>query len=193
MDIIGAFTISTWVILCQSFIIASFLLALWVYLPLFWGAPWIPISLRAANRMLVMADVRPGQTVVDLGAGDGRLVVLAARKFKARAIGVEIDPLRSLAANFLILALGLRGKARVAWGNLRAFDISGADVVTLFLLQGTNTGLKERLERSLRPGAKVVSHLFSMSGWTPVALDDRNGIFMYEIGNTEGEIETKFY
>ncbi len=193
MNFSSGFTISTWVIVFQSVLIASLLLMLWVYLPIFWGAPWIPVSLRVANRMLVMAEVKPGQTVVDLGAGDGRLVLLAARKFKARAFGVEIDPLRCLAAKAFLLALGLRDKAQVRWGNLRRYDFSGADVVTLYLMQGTNQSLKGRLERSLRPGAKVVSHLFSMSGWTPVALDDRNGIFVYEIGKTSGEIETKFY
>jgi predicted RNA methylase len=181
------------VIVFQAFLIASLLLTLWIYLPIFWGAPWVPISLRVANKMLVMADVQPGQTVVDLGAGDGRLIFLAARKFKARAIGVEIDPLRCLVANLGILVLGLRGKAKVHWGNMHRFSVAGADVVALYLLQGTNQVLKENLEKSLRPGAKVVSHTFSMSGWTPVALDDRNGIFVYEIGNTEGEINTKFY
>jgi hypothetical protein len=193
MDLFREFTISAWVIVFQSVLIASLLLTLWIYLPVFWGAPWVPISLRVANKMLVMADVKPGQTVVDLGAGDGRLVVLAARKFKARAIGVEIDPLRWLVANFSILVLGLRGKAEVRWGNMHRFTVAGADVVTLYLLQGTNQVLKDNLEKSLHPGAKVVSHMFSMSGWTPIALDDRNGIFVYEIGNTEGEVNTKFY
>jgi SAM-dependent methyltransferase len=193
MNLNGGFTIAGWVIVFQSFLIASLLLMLWIYLPIFWGAPWIPVSLRTADRMLRMAETQPGQTVIDLGAGDGRLVVLAARKYRARAIGVEIDPLRTLAANAIIRLLGLQGKAQVHWGNLRRFNVSGADVVALYLMQGINQKLKESLEKSLRPGAKVVSYMFSMSGWTPVALDDRHGIFVYEIGNTSGEIETKFY
>jgi SAM-dependent methyltransferase len=193
MNWVDGLTIANWVIVFQSFLIASLLLILWIYLPMFWGAPWIPIGLRTADRMLRMAEVHPGQTVVDLGAGDGRMVILAARKYKARVKGVEIDPLRVLAANLGIRMFGLRGKAHVRWGNLHRFDFTGADVVTLFLMQGTNQTLKDRLEKTLRPGAKVVSHLFSMSGWTPVALDDRHGIFVYEIGNTTGEIETKFY
>jgi SAM-dependent methyltransferase len=193
MNLNGGFTIAGWVIVFQSFLIASLLLILWIYLPIFWGAPWIPVSLRTADRMLRMAETQPGQTVIDLGAGDGRLVVLAARKYRARAIGVEIDPLRTLAANAIIRLLGLQGKAQVHWENLRRFNVSGADVVALYLMQGTNQKLKESLEKSLRPGAKVVSYMFSMSGWTPVALDDRHGIFVYEIGNTSGEIETKFY
>ncbi len=186
-------TIAQWVIVFQSILIGSLLLTLWIYLPIFWGAPWIPSSLRTADKMLRMAEVRPGQTVVDLGAGDGRLVMLAARKYQAKARGVEIDPLRVLAANLGIRMLGLRRTAQVQWGNLDRFTLADADVVTLFLMQGTNQKVKTRLEKSLHPGAKVVSHLYSMSGWTPVALDDRRGIFVYEIGNTSGEINTKFY
>jgi hypothetical protein len=191
--ILAAFIAAHWVIVIQAFFIASFLLILWVYLPVFWGAPWIPSSLRTADRMLQLAGVQPGQTVIDLGAGDGRVVILAARNYKARAIGVEIDPIRVLAGRIGVLLLGLRGKADLRWQNLNRCTVTGADVVTLFLMQGTNQKLKERLETGLRPGAKVVSHLFSMSGWTPVALDERHGIFVYEIGKTTGEIDTKIY
>jgi SAM-dependent methyltransferase len=193
MNLSEGFTIANWVIIFQAFLGASLLLILWIYLPIFWGAPWLMVSLRTADRMLRMAEVKPGQTVIDLGAGDGRLVILAAWKYKTKAMGVEIDPLRVLAANLGIGLLGLRGKARVRWGNLHRENLAGADVVTLYLMQGTNRKLKDKLEKALLPGAKVVSHLFSMSGWTPVALDDRRGIFVYEIGRTTGEIDTKFY
>jgi hypothetical protein len=188
----GDFSIHAWVILFEAVSISSLLLILWIYLPVLWGAPWSPVSLRVANRMMLMADLQPGQTMIDLGAGDGRLVIMAARKYKVRAIGVEIDPLRCLIANCGIILFGLRGRAEVRWGNFRRFPAAGADVVMLYLLQGTNQALKASLEKSLRPGAKIVSHVFSMSGWTPVALDDRNGIFVYEIGRTGDDAQTKF-
>ncbi len=187
------FILSHWAAVTQGFLGASLLLILWVYLPIFWGAPWIPGSPAMINRMLALAEVKPGQTVVDLGAGDGRVVILAARKYRARAVGVEIDPLRWIIANALILALGLRGRASVRLGDLRRFPLEGADVVTLFLMQGTNQTIKESLARALRPGAKVVSHLFSMSGWTPVAIDERHALFVYEIGNTGEDAQTRIY
>jgi SAM-dependent methyltransferase len=193
MDALIAFIVSHWVVVMQGVFIASLILILWVYLPVFWGAPWIPGSFRVINRMLELAEVKPGQTVIDLGAGDGRMVILAARKFKARAIGVEIDPTRWMIANFWILLMGLRGKAEVRLGDMRRFPVAGADVVSLCLLQGTNQRLKETLGRSLRPGAKVVSHSFSMSGWTPAAIDTRYGIFVYEIGRIGEERDTKIY
>jgi SAM-dependent methyltransferase len=193
MNPIMDYLISHWVVIEQSVFISSSLLILWVYLPIFWGAPWIPGSIPVINRMLELAEVKSGQRVVDLGAGDGRIVILAARKYKADAVGVEIDPFRWMMANLWIAILGLRGKAKVRLGDFRTFPAAGADVVTLCLLQGTNQTLKGNLEKSLRPGAKVVSHTFSMSGWTPIALDERYGIFVYEIGNTGEEVRTKIY
>jgi SAM-dependent methyltransferase len=193
MDAIVDFILLHWVTVTQAFCISSLILILWVYLPVFWGAPWIPGSLSVVNRMLELAEIKPGQAVLDLGAGDGRIVILAGWKFKAKAVGVEIDPFRWAIANILITLLGLRGRAAVRLGDLRRFPVAGADVVTLYLLQGTNQALKENLIRSLRPGAKVVSHTFSMSGWTPVALDERYGIFVYEIGRTGNEVQTKIY
>jgi predicted RNA methylase len=129
--------------------------------------------------------------VVDLGAGDGRVVVIAAKKFGARAVGVEIDPIGCVFANGLIRLSGLAGRARVLHRDMFTFDVTGADVVVVYLLQGTNQRLKERLQKQLRDGARVVSHSFSMSGWAPIAIDDRKGIFVYEIGNTAQDVWTK--
>jgi ribosomal protein L11 methylase PrmA len=162
------------------------------YLSTLWGAPWAPTSLRTVDVMLRMADLQPGQRLVDLGAGDGRIVILAARRFKARAVGVEIDPLRCLIANALIALFGVRSRARVVHGNMFEFDLSQADVVTMYLLQGTNQRIKPRLLEQLPPGARVISHSFSFAGWTPVAIDERRRLFLYEIGNTGAHAQTTF-
>lgn len=162
------------------------------YLSTFWGAPWAPTSLRTVDRMLRLADVKPGQVVVDLGAGDGRIVILAARRFRALAIGVEIDPLRCAMANVLTRLFGVRHRAWIVHANMFEFDLAKADVVTLYLLQGTNQRLKPYLTEQLRPGTRVVSHCFSFSGWTPVAIDERRQIFVYEIGNTGSQVRTEF-
>jgi SAM-dependent methyltransferase len=137
-----------------------------------------------AKEMLRMADVQPGAKMVDLGAGDGRIVIAAARLPGVQAVGVEIDPLRCLVANGLIALHGLRGRARVHWGNMFDFDLSDADVVTLYLWRSTNRRLAPSLVERLRPGAKVISHHFPVANWIPLAVDPRERIYAYEIGNT---------
>ena len=87
MDALTDFIVTHWVVVMQGVFIASLIVIVWVYLPILWGAPWIPGSFRVIHRMLELAEVKPGQMVIDLGAGDGRVVILAARKFKAKAIG----------------------------------------------------------------------------------------------------------
>jgi len=184
--------IADWPMVIQGVLGACLLLAVSIYLPIFWGAPALTTSRRVATRMLALAEVKPGQKVVDLGAGDGRIVILAARKFGAQAEGVEIDPGRWLLANIRIWQLRLRGKASVVLGDLRQYRVEKADVVILYLMQGTNQSLKTGLLAQLKPGSRVVSHLYSMSGWTPSILDDHHGIFVYEIGRTGEETVTKF-
>jgi SAM-dependent methyltransferase len=178
------FLVRHWFLICPALVAVSLVVLAWVYLPAFWGAPWVPSSLGTVRTMLHLAGVRPGQKVVDLGAGDGRIVILAALLFKARAVGVEIDPVRCLIANALIRVLGLSSRARIHQGDLFGFDLSDADVVTLFLLQGTNHSLQTRLAGQLRPGARVASHKFTMTDWAPVAVDERKRVFVYEVGKT---------
>jgi SAM-dependent methyltransferase len=181
------FIISYWPLVTQI-VLGLFLFACaWIYLPLLWGAVWIPAPLRIVREMLRAADVKPGQKVVDLGAGDGRIVLVAALRFRAHAVGVEIDPIRCLIANGLIRLLGLRDRAHVVHGNLFEFDLTDADVVILYLWPSTNQRLTSRLLEQLRPGAKVVSYRFAFYGWTPVVLADRDhpDILVYEIGRSE--------
>jgi SAM-dependent methyltransferase len=161
------------------------------YLSALWGAPWAPTPLSTVDRMLALGGVGPGKTVVDLGAGDGRIVIRAARRFGACAIGVEIDPLRCALANAAIWVRGLRSRARVIYGNIFYQDLSQADVITLYLLQATNQQLKPHLESKLRPGTRVVSHCFSFEGWTPIAIDEGRQLFVYEIGRVGPEVQTE--
>jgi len=115
---------------------------------------------------------------------------MAAQKFKAQAIGAEIDPLRWLLANFFILMRGARKRAKVYYANVFDFDLTGADVVFIYLTRPSNQRLKSRLAQQLRPGAKVVSR-FAIPGWNALAISDTAMIFLYEIGNVGPEVETK--
>jgi len=160
------------------------------YIANYFGGMWVPSSLSTVRRMLTLAELQSGQTVIDLGAGDGRVVIMAARHFEAQAIGVEIDPIRTTFANILIIVMGLRQRAWVHYGSVFTFDISQADVVVMYLKKATNAKLRTQLTNQLRPGVKVVTR-FAIPGWSAQLLDDTNMIFVYEVGNHGPEIETE--
>ena len=143
------------------------------------GAPWVPSGRRIVRKMLTMADVKPGELVYDLGSGDGRVLAMAARRFGARAVGIEIDPLRYVWSRMLVALLGLRGQVHVVYGNLFDQDLTRADVVTCYLLQGTNDKLAEKLGRELHPGARVVSNTFTFPGLELICQDDRDKLYVY--------------
>ncbi len=135
-------------------------------------APYVPSPQIVVERMLEAADVKPGETVYDLGCGDGRVVITAARVFKAKGVGVELSKELARQARDQVRALGLMNRVSIVEGDLLEVDLKPADVVTLYLLTSSNDRLKPLLEANLRPGARVVSHDFMMRGWKPVRIDE---------------------
>lgn len=135
--------------------------------PFVLGAPWLPMPVSSARRMLRLAAVRPGETVYDLGSGDGRVLIVAAREFGAEAVGVEIEPVRALISRATLRLFGVGDRARVICGNLFKLDLRRADVVILYLLPGTHARLVPKLRRELGPGARVVTLAFPLPGWEP--------------------------
>jgi SAM-dependent methyltransferase len=140
---------------------------LWVGWNLTLDALWQPTDRTTVERILLLAEVQPGERVVDLGCGDGRIVVRAARRYAADAVGVEIDPFRVLWARIWIRLAGLAERARIVHENMYSYDVSEADVVILFLSATSNFKLQERIARTLRPGARVVSYYHPIWGWEP--------------------------
>lgn len=131
------------------------------------------------HKMLDMAEVGPDDLLYDLGCGDGRMIVTAARHYGARAVGIEIDPLRYLWCQTLVTILGLRDRIRVVYGDFNAQDLSAADVVTCYLLQRTNEQLEEKFKRELRPSTRVLSHDFTFPGLQLVRKDDDDWLYLY--------------
>ena len=143
------------------------------------GAPWAPTSFGEVHDMLAMAEAGPDDLVYDLGCGDGRVLVAAARSFGSRAVGIEIDPLRYLWCQALITVLGLRSRVKVVYGDFFTQDLSDADVVTCYLLQSTNERLQEKLLQELNSNARVVSNEFTFPGLRPLHQDDEAKIYLY--------------
>jgi protein-L-isoaspartate O-methyltransferase len=130
--------------------------------------PFVPTPYTVVEKMLELAGVGPEDTVYDLGSGDGRIVIAAAQKFGARAVGVEIRSELWKQSAEEIVRLGLEKRARIIHDDMFQVDVSAATVVTLYQLTAVNDRLRPRLEQRLRPGARVVSVDFEIPGWTPV-------------------------
>jgi 16S rRNA A1518/A1519 N6-dimethyltransferase RsmA/KsgA/DIM1 with predicted DNA glycosylase/AP lyase activity len=145
----------------------------------FRGAPWAPTPLRTVHKMLTMAQVGPGDLVYDLGCGDGRMIVTAARRYGSRAVGIELDPLRYLWCRMLIAVLGLRDRVRVVHGDFFTQDLCDADVVTCYLIPSTNRRLEEKFKQELDPATRVVSNAFTFPGLHLVRQDDRAKVYLY--------------
>ena len=128
-----------------------------------------------------MVGLRPEQTLYDLGSGDGRVLFTAARRFGARAVGIELDPLRYAWTRLAIALLGLRGRVEVHRGDIFRSDLSEADVVTCYLWQRTNDALEEKLTEELRPGTRVASHRYRFNSLRLVDEDPRALVYVYEV------------
>jgi predicted RNA methylase len=149
-------------------------------------APFVSSPTRVVDRMLELANIKPGETLFDLGAGDGRVLIAAVEKYKAKAVGVEISPKLVATASANIHREGLDDRARVMEGDVLTADLSGADVVTIYLATPLNEKLRPRLEKFLKPGARVISHDYAVPGWKPNHVE-RTGdhlshlIYVYEM------------
>jgi SAM-dependent methyltransferase len=130
-------------------------------------APFVPTPELVVVKMLEAAELKPGETLYDLGCGDGRILFVAAQKFGANAVGVELSSKLVGNATERALHLGLQRQVKVVQGNLLDINLQAADVVTLYLMRLSNERLKPNLRKQLKPGARVVSHDYPIPGWKP--------------------------
>lgn len=130
-------------------------------------APYYPTPMEVVTTMLDAAELEPGDTLIDLGSGDGRIVLVAARDFGARAIGYELDDALVKSSRRRIGEMELSDKAEIRQQDLFTADFSNADVITVYLLPRAMRRLEPILEESLKKGAIVVSHDFTFPTWEP--------------------------
>jgi SAM-dependent methyltransferase len=129
--------------------------------------PFVPTPPEVVDEMLRLADLRAGDTLYDLGCGDGRIVIAAAKRSGIRAIGIDIDPVRITESNENAAMAGVAGKVRFIQQDLFEADFRDATVVTMYLLTSVNLRLRPKLLAELRPGTRLVSHSFDMGDWKP--------------------------
>jgi len=140
---------------------------------------YVPTPPEVVEEMLKLADVKKGDVLYDLGSGDGRIPVTAAKKYGIRAVGIDIDPERIREAKDNAARNGVEHLVRFRQEDLFTADFREATVVTLYLLPDLNVKLRPRLWKELKPGTRVVSHQFDMADWQPEKEVELNGRTIY--------------
>jgi tRNA A58 N-methylase Trm61 len=149
--------------------------------------PFVPSPDIVVQRMLSLANLKPGELVYDLGAGDGRILSTAVQRFGAKAFGVELHATRYAEILNRLSKERIGDSVRVVRGDFSDVSLEDADVVTLYLLTSVNSSIRPKLERELRPGSRVISHDFPIRGWTPTHVEtvkdkyNTHEIFVYRI------------
>ncbi len=151
-------------------------------------APYVNSPEHAVDKMLQLANLKPGQTLYDLGCGDGRILIAAASRFNVNAIGVELSSHLVRKASENVKRAGLQNRVKIVHGNFMQTNLSGADVVTLYLATTANESLRPNLEKYLRPNTRVVSYDYPIPGWNPIDTSSTDGlhgathtIYLYEV------------
>ncbi len=155
------------------------------------GSPWVPTTFKMVHKMLDLADIQPNELVYELGCGDGRIAVIAARKYQARVVGIELNPFLWLWCQLVITIFGLRSRVKVVLGNFYKQDLRDADVVVCYLLPKTNKELEGKLLRELRPGTRVVSNTFLFYQVRLFKRDGKALVYLFSPENTQVEFIRK--
>ena len=146
------------------------------------GAPWAPTNKKSIERFLRLAKIKSGQKMYDLGCGDGRLVFASARA-GAQAKGFELSLFMCLLANIFRLFQKNRKKTKISCQDIWRANLNDADLIYFFLMPKIYPKLKQKFENELKPGTKVVSYVWPITGWEPVKIDVLKGhpnLYLYQ-------------
>ena len=163
---------------------------LWILVPALYGLPPVPTKLSRIRKALKLVNLQPEEVLYDLGSGDGRVLIIAAREFGAQAVGVEIGPIQRAVSWVKILRSGVRHKVRIEAGNFYKADLGAADVVFVYATSKEVKKLAAHLERQMKPGSRLVSISADFPEWEPSAFDERELIFVYEMPPKPGSLTT---
>ncbi len=186
----GGLVFDVWSVLILLALAIAVGAAMWAWIPRWHGIPPTPSRPRWVRRAFHLINLGAGDVVYDLGAGDGRVLAIAAKEFGARAVGYEIEPLHCAAAWLRALLGGVIMRVSVRRKDLYMADLGRADVVFMHLNPTIVQDLCPLLESQLRPGTRVVSLDFPVEGWEPTHMDIGYLIFAYEMPPQPGSLET---
>ncbi len=179
------------VLLAYGFSILLFVLILiWIMIPALYGLPPVSTKPERISKALKLAKLQPDETLYDLGAGDGRVLLAAARDFGAKAVGIEIGPMQCALIWLRAAASGYGEQIRVRWENFYKADLSQADVAFIYATSREIQKLAPYLEAQMKNGARLVSISADFPEWEPSAFDERELIFVYEMPPKHGSLTT---
>jgi len=162
-----------------ALVVAALVLAYFIFASFVFGAGYQPTPRPVVETMLRLAEVGPRDTVFDLGAGTGAIVFRAARTYRARVVGSEVEPLRVLILRLRRRLGPERDRITIHWGNFFDLDFHDASVVTAFLWPGAMGRLRAKFEAELTPGSRVVSYYHPVPGWTPSRFEEETRVYLY--------------
>lgn len=165
--------------LSVGLLVVAAAIAYFVFASFVFGAGYQPTPRRSVEMMLRLAEVSPRDTVYDLGAGTGAIVFRAARTYRARVVGVEVEPFRYLILRVRRWLGPFADRITLRWGNLFDIDFRDATVITAFLWPGAMARLRPKFERELPPGARIVSYYHPVPGWEAEKHDVDTDVYLY--------------
>jgi SAM-dependent methyltransferase len=177
------------VLLVYGFSLLLFILILlWILIPALYGLPPVSTSPERIRKALKQANLQPGETLYDLGAGNGRVLLIAARDFGAKAVGIEVGPIQCAVIWLRATAAGLGSQIQVKWENFYKANLHDADVVFVYATSTEVRKLAPHLEEQMKHGSRLISISADFPEWEPSAFDNHALIFVYEMPPTKGNI-----
>ncbi len=170
------------------FVLFFIVILLWILVPAFYGLPPVPTKAARIQKALKLANLKPNEILYDLGAGDGRVLLIAAHHFGAKAVGIEIGPVQCALIWLRAVASGLGNQIHVRWANFYKADLKDADVVFVYATSKEVMKLAPHLKGQMKKGSRLVSISADFPEWEPTTMDDRDLIFVYEMPPTMGNV-----
>jgi len=168
-----------------------FILALlWVVVPVLYGLPSKPTQPDRIRRALQLVDLKQDEIFYDLGAGDGRVLLIAAKEFGAKAVGIEVGPVQCALIRLRTMTNGLDARIKILWGNFFKTDLSEADVVYIYATSREVAKLAPYLEKQMKQGSRLISISADFPEWEPSEFDDHDLLFVYKMPPKEGSLTT---
>jgi len=181
------------ILLAYGLSLLLFLLGLvWILIPALYGLPPVPTKPERIQKALKLANLKPNEVLYDLGAGDGRVLFIAARNFGAKAVGLEIGPIQCALIWLRITANGLADQIQIKWENFYKARLSEADVVFVYATSKEVMKLAPHLEKQMKQGARLISISADFPEWEPSVMDEHELIFVYEMPPVRGSLTTYF-